>query len=132
LLTVGSIIAAAAAKGLRGSAHWDNVSSHEARGISFAVGGDSGAVTIPNMLKKYSPQLNGASISEHEIELCRFGVCSLEQCDYSYWYLNIFGLLSVHRYTRLGCIKCSSERLVRHEFTNRSHLSCFKYVLDYI
>lgn len=84
LLTIGSIIAAAAAKGLRGSAHWDNVSSHEARGISFAVGGDPGAVTIPNILKKYSPQVNGASLSEHEIELCRFGLCSLEQCDYSY------------------------------------------------
>ncbi|KAI9012647.1 hypothetical protein CLU79DRAFT_805829 [Phycomyces nitens] len=42
----------------------------EDRGISFAMGGDDGAITIPNLIHFYSRQLYGSSIGSQFITVC--------------------------------------------------------------
>lgn len=41
---------------------------NEDRGVSFAIGGDSGALTLATLMKYYQPALKGASLGEHLIE----------------------------------------------------------------
>lgn len=48
---------------------------NEYRGISWAMGGDAGAVSIANMMKKYSPDLVGASLGEHLVNVCYGPLC---------------------------------------------------------
>ncbi|KAG0170910.1 hypothetical protein DFQ30_001798 [Apophysomyces sp. BC1015] len=42
----------------------------EVRGISYAAGGEKGAATIPNFIKRYRPDLQGSSLGSHFFELC--------------------------------------------------------------
>ncbi|KAI9352319.1 hypothetical protein BD770DRAFT_368275 [Pilaira anomala] len=69
-----SIMAGFAAAGVQGSVI--NLKSiTEYRGISYGGGGDSGAITIPNFIKKYSPKVKGASVGEHLAEICYGPLC---------------------------------------------------------
>ncbi len=47
----------------------------EYRGANFALGGDSDVVTIPNMFRKFSPELVGDSKGNHSIEVCYGILC---------------------------------------------------------
>ncbi|KAH7103683.1 hypothetical protein BKA62DRAFT_48382 [Auriculariales sp. MPI-PUGE-AT-0066] len=74
VMAVGdSITAGCFANGLQST---DPLSSlDEWRGISYAGGGDSGRVTIPNLLKYYTGSVTGASTGHHGIELCFGPLC---------------------------------------------------------
>lgn len=47
----------------------------EYRGANFAVGGDPDVVSIPNILRKFSPKLVGDSKGTHIIEVCYGILC---------------------------------------------------------
>ncbi|RKP26172.1 hypothetical protein SYNPS1DRAFT_28124 [Syncephalis pseudoplumigaleata] len=47
----------------------------EFRGVSYAAGGDPGAVTLPNGFRRYQPNLVGASVGDHLVEVCYGPVC---------------------------------------------------------
>jgi len=47
----------------------------EVRGVSWSMGADVGAVTLPNLLKYYSPNITGGSTGEHLVEFCYGPVC---------------------------------------------------------
>lgn len=49
----------------------------EYRGDSYAVGGDKGAITFPNFIKRYNPGLHGASTHSHIISFCTNPYCGL-------------------------------------------------------
>ncbi|QRV92999.1 GDSL-like lipase/acylhydrolase family protein [Ceratobasidium sp. AG-Ba] len=50
----------------------------EFRGLSYAGGGDSGAITMPNLLKHYNKTLTGGSIGVNPgIELCFGPICPI-------------------------------------------------------
>ncbi|KAI8969709.1 hypothetical protein BDB01DRAFT_816414 [Pilobolus umbonatus] len=70
-----SIMAAFAAKGITGDTIITPESIYEFRGLSYGAGGDSGAVTIPNFIKKYNSNVRGASVGEHLAELCYGPLC---------------------------------------------------------
>jgi len=57
-----SITAGFGAKGIQDGTIINLNNLAEDRGISFAAGGDDGAITIPNFLKHYNPNLIGASL----------------------------------------------------------------------
>ncbi|CAO3666370.1 unnamed protein product [Rhizopus stolonifer] len=64
-----SVMAAFAAKGIQTQFfNWENL--YENRGVSFALGGDPGVTTMPNMLNYYSHNLYGPSVGEHLISIC--------------------------------------------------------------
>lgn len=63
-----SITAAFGAKGRRSG-------FHEARGLSWSIGGDAGARTLPNFIKKHNPNLTGYSMGSRETSLCWGPVC---------------------------------------------------------
>lgn len=42
----------------------------EYRGLSYSIGGDEGALTIPNYIKHYQPNVTGYSIGQHLGEYC--------------------------------------------------------------
>ncbi|KAI7888762.1 uncharacterized protein EV154DRAFT_544821 [Mucor mucedo] len=64
-----SVMAAFAAKGVQN--RFLNIENlYENRGISFAMGGDPGVMTMPNILAHYSPSLLGASLGDHVISIC--------------------------------------------------------------
>lgn len=42
----------------------------EFRGLSYGIGGDSGAFTVPNYIKHYQPSLTGFSTGKHIAEHC--------------------------------------------------------------
>ncbi|KAL7411862.1 hypothetical protein BDY24DRAFT_395118 [Mrakia frigida] len=48
---------------------------HEYRGSSYAAGGDEEAITIPNMIRHYNPNLTGFSLGEHGAEICFGALC---------------------------------------------------------
>jgi len=48
----------------------------EVRGHSYAIGGDTNAVTLANFLKFYSPDIQGASLGNHLLEYCGGNNCS--------------------------------------------------------
>ncbi|CAG8794772.1 12065_t:CDS:2, partial [Gigaspora rosea] len=52
---------------------------HEYRGVSYAMGGDIGAVSIANFFKHYSPELKGASLGYHLVEVCYGVICPPKQ-----------------------------------------------------
>lgn len=55
----------------------------EYRGLSFCMGGDHNAPTIPNFLKHYRPDIIGSSRGTHLIELCMGGVfCAPDELAY--------------------------------------------------
>ncbi|CAO0790875.1 unnamed protein product [Mucor circinelloides] len=47
----------------------------EYRGNSYAIGGDTGAVTLSNFIKKYQPKVQGASILSHIVSFCQGDTC---------------------------------------------------------
>lgn len=47
----------------------------EYRGLSYPIGGDPGAITIPNILSHYSPNLTGMSKGHHPLSACVGGWC---------------------------------------------------------
>eukprot|EP00128_Syssomonas_multiformis_P018586 Colp12_sorted_trinity150504_noHs@850 len=61
--------------GLNGLKAWIGKDLAESRGKSWSIGGDAGAVTIPNILKNYSPSIVGASVGEHFVEVCYGPIC---------------------------------------------------------
>jgi phospholipase B1 len=63
-----SITAAFGAKGRRGG-------FHESRGLSWSIGGDEGATTLPNFIKQHNPNLTGYSLGSRETSLCWGPVC---------------------------------------------------------
>lgn len=38
---------------------------NEYRGLSYGIGGDEGALTVPNYIKHYQPNLKGYSVGDH-------------------------------------------------------------------
>ncbi|KAJ3287273.1 hypothetical protein HK104_008676 [Borealophlyctis nickersoniae] len=48
---------------------------NEDRGIAFSMGGDPGAVTLPNIIRKYQPDIIGASTGTHFPEICWGALC---------------------------------------------------------
>ncbi|GAB5585328.1 hypothetical protein Unana1_00228 [Umbelopsis nana] len=60
-----SITAGFAAKGIQGPTIVNLANLNEDRGVSFAIGGDSGALTLATLMKYYQPALKGASLGEH-------------------------------------------------------------------
>jgi len=47
----------------------------EFRGANFALGGDSDIISVPNILRKFSPNLVGDSKGTHLIEVCYGVLC---------------------------------------------------------
>lgn len=47
----------------------------EIRGKSWAIGGDPNTATLANFIKKYSPNLRGASVGSHFVEICADYFC---------------------------------------------------------
>ncbi|KAL0093945.1 hypothetical protein F4703DRAFT_1903277 [Phycomyces blakesleeanus] len=74
-----SITAGFAADGIQGDSLLNLKSIYEYRGVSYAAGGDPGAITIPNLIKRYSPKLLGPSVKEHLVELCFGPLCAPNQ-----------------------------------------------------
>jgi len=69
VMAVGdSITAAFGLEGLAGGLN-------EFRGQSWSIGGDSGAVTLPNYLKQFSPAVQGMAMGSHLVELCYGVLC---------------------------------------------------------
>lgn len=42
----------------------------EYRGLSYGIGGDDGAFTVPNYIKHYQPNIVGYSTGKHITEYC--------------------------------------------------------------
>ncbi|KAG0175632.1 hypothetical protein DFQ28_006604 [Apophysomyces sp. BC1034] len=70
-----SIMAGFGAAGIQGSSILNLKSLDEIRGVSYGAGGDEGAVTVPNFVKRYSPKLAGPSVGKHLVELCFGAIC---------------------------------------------------------
>lgn len=47
----------------------------EYRGNSYAIGGDTNAVTLANFMKKYNPNVQGASVLSHLASICHGPLC---------------------------------------------------------
>lgn len=80
MLKKNSIMAGFGAKGIQGDSIINIKNLFENRGLSYGAGGDKGAVTVPNFLKKYSPKLKGASVGSHLVEVCYGPICPPLQC----------------------------------------------------
>ncbi|KAI9362779.1 hypothetical protein BD770DRAFT_315966 [Pilaira anomala] len=65
-----SVMAGFAAKGIQDETFFTIKNLYENRGISFAMGGDPDAMTMPNILNYYSHDLYGASKGDHIISIC--------------------------------------------------------------
>ncbi|CAM0140496.1 unnamed protein product [Umbelopsis sp. WA50703] len=63
-----SITAGFAAKGVQGPTIVNLANLNEDRGVSFAMGGDAGALTLATLMKNYQSSLRGASLGEHLVE----------------------------------------------------------------
>ncbi|CAO3679287.1 hypothetical protein G6F70_005299 [Rhizopus microsporus] len=48
---------------------------NEYRGLSYSIGGDEGALTVPNYVKHYQPNLKGYSIDSHIALYCSVHSC---------------------------------------------------------
>lgn len=44
--------------------------AEEFRGVSYAAGGDAGAITLPNILAHYNPNVTGAATGHHPPVSC--------------------------------------------------------------
>ena len=64
-----SITAGFAAKGIQGPTIVNLANLSEDRGVSFAIGGDSGALTLATLMENYQPNLKGMSMGEHLVEV---------------------------------------------------------------
>ncbi|KAI8969712.1 hypothetical protein BDB01DRAFT_855572 [Pilobolus umbonatus] len=70
-----SIMAGFALEGITHGTIIHPTSIYEYRGQSYGGGGDDGAVTIPNFIKRYNPKVRGAAEGEHLAELCYGPLC---------------------------------------------------------
>lgn len=82
-----------AAEGIQGPNILTIKSLDEYRGVSYGAGGDPGAVTVPNFIKRYSPALKGSSVAEHLVEICYGLICPPFQCMFQTCRLAIYILL---------------------------------------
>lgn len=80
------------AKGIQGNTIINIKNLFENRGISYGAGGDEGAVTVPNFLKKYSPKLKGASVGSHLVEVCYGPICPPLQCKINHCNVKAFDI----------------------------------------
>lgn len=69
IMTLGDSITAAF------GVHGAGAGLQEARGQSWSIGFDAGAITMGNMLKYFSPNLVGGSLKSHLVELCYGPIC---------------------------------------------------------
>ncbi|KAI7882061.1 hypothetical protein K492DRAFT_128088 [Lichtheimia hyalospora FSU 10163] len=65
-----SVMAGFGAKGIINNRFISLNTLKENRGVSFAMGGDPGAMTVPNLIQYYSPDLLGSSVGDHMISIC--------------------------------------------------------------
>lgn len=58
----------------------------EYRGNSYAIGGDTDAVTLANFVKKYNPAVKGASLLRHLVSYCSGTLCTfpLSRCKFCF------------------------------------------------
>ncbi|KAJ3309208.1 hypothetical protein HDV04_006315 [Boothiomyces sp. JEL0838] len=71
-----SITAGFGAKGLANPKQPIDIQNlDEDRGVSWSMGGDDGAITIANFVKQYSPNVVGASVGKHIVNLCYGPLC---------------------------------------------------------
>ncbi|KAF1799439.1 hypothetical protein V8B55DRAFT_1579453, partial [Mucor lusitanicus] len=54
----------------------------EYRGNSYAIGGDTGAVTLSNFMKNYQPNVQGASVLSHIVSYCSGDTCGFPETLY--------------------------------------------------
>ncbi|CAO0790873.1 unnamed protein product [Mucor circinelloides] len=54
----------------------------EYRGDSYAIGGDPNAITIANFMKRFNPNLQGASVFSHLASVCKEGDCKFPDSVY--------------------------------------------------
>ncbi|EJD41351.1 hypothetical protein AURDEDRAFT_115465, partial [Auricularia subglabra TFB-10046 SS5] len=69
-----SVMAGCFAKGIQDD-FLDNFD--EWRGVSFAIGGDPDALTLPNLVGHYNSAVQGASVSHHGLEYCGGSICPI-------------------------------------------------------
>lgn len=57
----------------------------EYRGSSYGIGGDTGAVTLGNFVKRYNSNVKGASVLSHLASICSGATCSFPTsvCKYT-------------------------------------------------
>ncbi|KAI9322740.1 hypothetical protein BX666DRAFT_1849325 [Dichotomocladium elegans] len=65
-----SVMAGFAAKGITNGRFLSINTLNEDRGVSFAMGGDRAAITLPNIIHYYSPGLVGSSVGRHLLSIC--------------------------------------------------------------
>ncbi|KAK9766006.1 hypothetical protein K7432_005237 [Basidiobolus ranarum] len=70
-----SITAGFGAKGIQNNRLISIKSLYENRGVSYAVGGDPGETTIPNLFGHYNTTARGPSVGDHLVELCYGPLC---------------------------------------------------------
>ncbi|KAJ3286672.1 hypothetical protein HK104_008918 [Borealophlyctis nickersoniae] len=71
-----SITAGAVAKGLKKKNLLALLPAlEEDRGISFTMGGDAGAVTLPNLISRFQPNLVGQGKGDHPLTICYGLLC---------------------------------------------------------
>lgn len=58
------------AKGIQNSRYVSLNTLKEARGVSFALGGDYDRVTVPNLIHYYSHDLYGSSVGDQTFTIC--------------------------------------------------------------
>jgi hypothetical protein len=51
----------------------------EYRGNSYAIGGDTGALTLANFVKRYNPNVQGASVLSHLVSYCSGNTCGFPE-----------------------------------------------------
>ncbi|ORX44922.1 hypothetical protein DM01DRAFT_297161 [Hesseltinella vesiculosa] len=83
-----SVMAGFAANGIQNQQYVSLNTFQEARGLSFAMGGDQGVVTVPNLLHFYSPRLYGSSIGDQLVTICFGDFCPVGQYQPSIDQLN--------------------------------------------
>ncbi|KAI9491110.1 hypothetical protein BDB00DRAFT_767667 [Zychaea mexicana] len=84
-----SVMAGFGAKGLQNDRFVSMKTLNEDRGVSFAMGGDIGATTLPNLIHYYTPSLYGSSVGSQLFTIC-FGdeFCPKGQYKPDIGYLN--------------------------------------------
>ncbi|CAO3599917.1 unnamed protein product [Absidia cylindrospora] len=65
-----SVMAGFGAKGVQNGQYLSIKTLKEARGVSFAMGGDQDIVTVPNLINYYSHNLYGASVGDQMFTVC--------------------------------------------------------------
>ncbi|KAI8087473.1 hypothetical protein BDF21DRAFT_486033 [Thamnidium elegans] len=86
----------------------------EYRGNSYAIGGDTNAVTLANFMKKYNPDVQGASVLSHLASICHGPLCGfpITACMKSYIfstsYKNDWKMITIQIGSNDQCASCDS------------------------